>query len=278
MYYCVDSAVLIHTPFLGTIANIPWYKGLAMLEHRPADYFTYYFYVIRQRIGDRIQMIYNSARAKGGYFARGRPDYKAFKPSRKGIIETALDLHAKMSRSVASGRRADQKQLAEICVPKLCRSLLGLIESRRPGRSYKWEMTELTGYRTWPRRLSWLRWLTWPRIVDYKWTEMPIGPGKSLEFRQAVVGIKSRQKLTELDAHGRVVGVPKEMVLTEYLVLWRMAETRTKTLGPWLISGTLKETSLKDLKEEFDTINSLGKLMSEESLNKKRKQKGLQGG
>lgn len=183
------------------------------------------------------------------------PEY--FKATRKGITEVASQLHATMSYCIAGGTPSDQAELARICVPKLQRSLFAVIEARPMGKSYKWERLEI---------------LKKPWVVDHKWAELPLGPHTMLNFRQAVVGIKSRQRLTERDAKGRAVGAPREVVLTEYLVLWRKVDMDTMTLGPWKLAGTLKETSFKELNDELQSIKTMADLSVRERLEKQKKQ------
>lgn len=101
-----------------------------------------------------------------------------------------------------------------------------------------------------------------------------MGQGVMLSFRQAVVGIKSRQRLTRLDAKGQVVGTPKEMVLTEYLVLWRRVDEESQSLGPWLISGTLKETTPEQLVEEQAHIKRLAEVTGTAALEASRAKAG----
>lgn len=189
-----------------------------------------------------------------------------FKASRKGIAQQAAQLHATMSRCVAGGSKRDRAQLEKICTPKLYSSLLALMDSRPMGKVYKWERLALLGRPF------------WPRVLDHKWSEIPVGPNLIINSRQAVVAIKSRQRLSQVDGKGRPVKVPKEMELTEYLVLWRHVNMEAQTLGPWLISGTLKETSPADVQEEVATLTAIGKLRASEALDLQKKRMEQQGG
>lgn len=217
----------------------------------------YLWTVLKAKLRDRLGIMQYSIRAKGGLFKKYRRPQ--FKPTRKGIVEEATKLHVLMSRCVAAGGRSHRNELSKICTPKLYSSLLALIDSRPAGKSYKWERLELLGRPF------------WPQVVDYKWSEMPVGPGVSITSRQAVVGIKSRQRLTELNRNGHPVKPPKEMMLTEYLVLWRNVNMDDQTLGPWLISGTLKETTPEEVQEELRTLTSIGNMRAEEALEEQKK-------
>lgn len=233
---------------------------------------------LKQRFSDKLAMMQLATRAKGGYFAKYRNP--GFKPTTKGLPAVATELHYEMSSAMARGSQKDQDALAKICTPKLYRSLHALIENRPAGKSYKWERLELLGRPFWQlgqskeRNLHKSIWPFWPRVVDHKWTEIPMGQGVMLSFRQAVVGIKSRQRLTRLDAKGQVVGTPKEMVLTEYLVLWRRVDEESQSLGPWLISGTLKETTPEQLVEEQAHIKRLAEVTGTAALEASRAKAG----
>lgn len=235
-----------------------------LLSSSPKKFFKYYFAVLKQKITDKFMIMQQSLQVRGGVFGKYRRS--DFKPTREGVTEAAVVLHAIMSRCMAAGSPTHRAQLAKICTPKLYASLLAMIESRPPGKSYKWERLGLLGKPF------------WPRIKDYKWTEMPISPQEKINSRQAVVGIKSRQRLTRLNEKNEVMGTPKEMVLTEYLVLWRLVNTETQTLGPWLISGTLKETSFEDLQDELSTVNALTRLRAEDAIESKKKLQELRDG
>lgn len=235
-----------------------------LLSSSPKKFYKYYFAVLKQKLTDRFMMLQQSLQVRGGVFGKyRRPE---FKPTRKGIVNEALDLHATMSRCMAGGSPIQQSRLSKICTPKLFASLLAMIESRPSGKSYEWERLEVLGGPF------------WPRIKDYKWTQMPITPQVNINFRQVVVGIKSRQRLTRINEKGKVVGTPKEMVLREYLVLWRNVSPETQTLGPWLISGTLKETSFQDLQDELYTMEALTKLRAEDALKSRKKKLELRDG
>lgn len=251
-----------------TIVPMSFFKGFTTLwRDSPKKFFYYYWAVLKQRIVDRIAMFQMSVQLRGGITKKfRRPD---FKPTRKGVVEEALKLHAIMSHSVANGGKAERVQLAKICTPKLYRSLLAVIEARPAGKTYRWERVKLL--RRLPFFPSWTRKPFWPRVVDFKWTEMPLGAGIDIKFRQAVVGIKSRQRLTQLNERGKPVGAPKEMELTEYLVLWRQVQNETQTLGPWLLSGTVQETGYEELKSEQDQIKLLSQLVTEQNLEENKK-------
>lgn len=215
------------------------------------DFLGYYGHWLKQRVTDRGQLMFQAFQLKKKWYKRA--DFKA---TRKGIVEAALKLHAAMSRDLARGGIFEKRHLTEFCVPKLARSLVAAIESRPKGRTYEWERVALTG------------WPLWPRVVDHKWTDLDFG--FKMSFRQAVVGIKSKQRLTELDGMGKVVGT-KEMELVEYVVLWCKVDKEKREFGDWQLYGTLKETTWKEVQEETDLLKTMTDMRAEKSLNERRK-------
>lgn len=235
--------------FVGTIVPLPLFKIDGWSER-----FKYYKEVLFQRATDRVQIAMQTWRLKEKTFS-----FAKFRARRKGIVAEALKLHAEMSTCLAQGGRADKARLTAICVPKLQRSLIAAIETRPKGKSFKWELLKLKG------------WPFWPRVIDHKWTELDVGFQQS--FRQAVVGIKSRQRLTELDANGEARG-SKELDVTEYIVLWRSMDSVNRKQGDWKIYGTLKETTFKDLIKEKTMIKTMGDRMAQNKVNEARKALG----
>lgn len=229
---------------------IPLAPSLA--PSKPLQFLSYYAHWVKQRVMDRVQIAQQTFMLKEGRFWTRA----TFKPSRKGVVDAALDLHASMSHALARGGTAEKAQLAQFCVPKLARSLVTAIEARAPGKRYEWERLELTGKPL------------WPRIVDHKWTEMDVGHKQS--FRQAVVGIQSKQRLTELDSKGRVVGA-KEVDLREYVVLWSKVDKINRTMGEWRLYGTLKETSWDQLQEEKRLLKKMTDMYSAKKLQERSK-------
>lgn len=200
---------------------------------------------------DRAQIFAQTWRFKPSIF-KSSP----LRMRRKGLVQTALDLHASMSQSLAAGTPEAKAQLSRICVPKLARNLVAVIESRPRGKSYRWE------------RLGTPGWPFWPRVVDHKWQEINVGV--NVNFRQAVVGIRSKQRLTELDAKGKEVG-SKVMDLTEYVVLWRQVHVESQTQGDWLVYGTLKESSFDDVMKETKMFKKWAELKAEEQLHESQR-------
>lgn len=204
--------------------------------------------MLKQRFVDRLQISMNSWQSKPGWTKRAR-----IRADRGEIVSAARSLHASMAYCLAKGGPAEQQQLSQICVPKLYRSLVSAIEKRPKGKSYRWERLAETG-RPW-----------WPRIVDHKWTDMDVGV--KVSFRQAVVGIKSRQRLVELDARGEEVS-RKEMELLEYIVLWRTVDKTNFVQGDWQVYGTLKETTLDDIELELKELHDLQRVSAEMKMEK----------
>lgn len=205
---------------------------------------------------DRVQRVMYSWATKPKWNKRAR-----IRSSNSEIIAAARSLHASMSYCLAKGGAAEKLQLGQICVPKLYRSLLSAIESRPRGKSYEWERVAEAG------------WPWWPRVVDNKWTETDVG--YKMTFRQAVVGIKSKQRLTELNAKGEKVST-KEMELLEYIVLWRQVDPVNMTQSDWQIYGTLKETTYEAMIEELSEMKEAQKMLAQKKLDKERKALGPQ--
>lgn len=205
---------------------------------------------------DRVQRVMYSWATKPKWNKRAR-----IRSTNSEIIAAARSLHASMSYCLAKGGAAEKLQLGQICVPKLYRSLLSAIESRPRGKSYEWERVAESG------------WPWWPRVVDNKWTETDVG--YKMTFRQAVVGIKSKQRLSELNAKGEKVST-KEMELLEYIVLWRQVDPVNMTQTDWQIYGTLKETTYEAMIEELSEMKEAQKMLAQKKLDKERKALGPQ--
>lgn len=224
------------------------------LSKRPRalkEFLRYHWEILKQRFVDRLQLLTHSWATKPKWNKRAR-----IRSTNSEIIASARTLHASMSYCLAKGGAAEKAQLAQICVPKLYRSLLSAIENRAPGKSYEWERVAETG-RPW-----------WPRVVDNKWTETDVG--FKMTFRQAVVGIKSKQRLSELNDKGERVST-KEMELLEYIVLWRQVDPVNLTQSDWQIYGTLKETTYEALMEETDEMNEAQKYLAQKKVDAEQK-------
>lgn len=229
----------------GTLVPLPLHKIQGWSRR-----FWYCKEIIFQRFIDRAQIFAQAWKTKPTFFSRAR-----FRAERKGVVEAALELHAEMSSCLAKGGRAEKTRLTQICIGKLARSLVAAIETRPKGKNYRWELLQLKGRPF------------WPRLIDHKWTVIDVGIQQS--FRQAVVGIKSRQKLSQVDAHGKELE-SKEMDVTEYLVLWRSVDEDNLTQGDWKIYGTLKEMTYEDILKEKSMMQRMGSLMARKEVNETR--------
>lgn len=227
---------------------------LSKRPRAPKEFIRYHWELLKQRFVDHLQRLMNSWATKPKWNKSAR-----IRSKNSEIIAAARSLHASMSYCLAKGGAAEKAQLAQICVPKLYRSLLSAIESRPKGKSYEWERVAETG-RPW-----------WPRVVDNKWTETDVG--YKLTFRQAVVGIKSKQRLTELNARGERVS-QKEMELLEYIVLFRQVDPVNLTQSDWQIYGTLKETTYEAMMEEANEMQEAQKMLAQRKLDTERKALG----
>lgn len=211
----------------------------------------YYRKIFSQRLLDRFGIFYQVWRLKESFFSRAK-----FRAERKGIVETALALHAEMSHYIAKGGPREKVLLADICVSKLHRKLVAAIDTRPRGKTYKWERVSTTGQPF------------WPRIVDHKWIDVDIGYAQS--FVQAVVGIKSKQRLIELGADGQECQ-RKEMDLTEYVVLRRQVNKSDLTMEKWKIYGTMKETTYEDLMKQIDEVKAMSDSMAKSKIRETEK-------
>lgn len=237
---CVLSSLLP-----ATVVPLPFSKA-------PTDFrrfFRYYWLVTKGKFRDWAQIVMQTFQLKDRWYKRA-----TFKADRKGVVQVALNLHAAMSHSLAGGGSVAKRHLSRICVPKLYRSLVAAIESRPEGKSYRWERLEVIGR---------------PRLVDHKWSE--IDTAKPVSFIQAVVRIRSKQRLTEVDAKGNHIG-SKEMELVEYMVLWHEVDKVYRRHGDWLLLGTLKETTLEELEKGLDLAQAAAKLHAEDKLRSMEKQ------
>lgn len=225
--------------------------SLSERPRAPKEFIYYHWEILKQRFADRLQRFMHSWATKPKWNKKAR-----IRSTNSEIIAAARSLHASMSYCLAKGGAAEKAQLSQICVPKLYRSLLGAIETRPASKRYEWERVAETG-RPW-----------WPRVIDNKWTEMDVG--FKVTFRQAVVGIKSKQRLTELNARGEKVST-KEMELLEYVVLWRLVDSVNLSQSDWQIYGTLKETTYEALMEEKDEMNEAQKMLAEKKLEAERR-------
>ncbi|ROW10293.1 hypothetical protein VMCG_01667 [Cytospora schulzeri] len=224
---------------------------LSKRPRQPKQIWRYHWEMLKQRFVDRLQIFMNAWQSKPSWTKPPR-----LRAKRGEIVAAARDLHATMSYCLAKGGPAEKIQLSQICVPKLSRSLISAIESRPKGKSYMWErLSEPKG-----------------RLVDHKWTDMDLGV--KVSFRQAVVGLRSRQRLTELNARGDEVS-HKEMDLTEYIVLWRSVDKANYTQGDWQVYGTLKETTLEDIETELKELDDIQRVSAEAKMEKDRAALGV---
>lgn len=180
-------------------------------------------------------------------------------PPRRDVAQKALELHGEMSQAMAKGGKEAEEALNRVCVPKLSRSLVAVIDSRPKSQSFEWERVKVKGKPF------------WPRVVDYKWAEVDVG--YAMSFRQAVVGIKSVQRLTELK-DGVVVGKPKERELLEWVVLWAHVDKEAKTQDDWLIYGTLERTSYKAMVSDKDQMKRMNALMAQDGITEAKEKLG----
>ncbi len=103
----------------------------------------------------------------------------------------------------------------------------------------------------------------YPRLADHKLRVTVHAQHDGLPaVYQAVVTIASRQRLVEYDdstaGAGKVVpGSEKEADVVEHVVLMALVNPDTYEQGPWMIWGTMNETTRESLEFEEATITQL---------------------
>lgn len=171
-----------------------------------------------------------------------------WKVKRSAIITQAKALHRTMGEALAAG---DKAALRQTCVPRLASKLSSAIDARRRGTRKSWELVRYNQS------------LRYPRLADHKLRVTVHPQHKNLPaVYQAVVTIASRQRLVEYDdsktgAGKAVPGSEKEVDLVENVVLMSLVDPDTYEQGPWMIWGTMNETTKAGLEYEEATITQL---------------------
>lgn len=134
-----------------------------------------------------------------------------------------------MYKAVASG---DTAKIVNICSEGLRDGLTGRVASRPANERVEWELVEYMG---------------WSRCVSHRYT-MLTASRDGLGMRQAVVRLKSRQRLTRYVNGKKVEGSGVEKDMIEYLVLHKTTIDHVE--GKWTIWGTTTETSWDTIEKE----------------------------
>lgn len=172
---------------------------------------------VRRKVADFLTLLIYKIQSK----AKPRP-----KLGLRKVIPTAKALHREMYTAVASG---STQTINRICADGLRDTLLARIGARGKNEKVEWEL---------------VRYLGIARCVSHR---VAILPRNGWAIRQAVVRLKSRQRLTR-SVNGKVVqGSGKEKDLVEYLVLQKMAQNHIE--GEWIVWGTTRETTWNDVEQ-----------------------------
>lgn len=133
-----------------------------------------------------------------------------------------------MYTSVAEG---DVRLLRKICVDGIYDQLAPRIQLRPKNETVTWELVKYVGR---------------VKLISNRAARLPV---EGMAIRQAVVRIRSRQKLTRMVKGEVVQGSGKEKDVVEYFVVQKII--RDWRDEPWMVWGTTTETGL-DVVEEWD--------------------------
>ncbi|XMA14789.1 hypothetical protein WAI453_007580 [Rhynchosporium graminicola] len=151
---------------------------------------------------------------------------RAIKIQRSAIAPTAVALHRQMYTLFAEGQLA---VLRKMCTDGIYQTFQSRIERRRKGEKVVWELVKYNGG---------------PKLVSHRGAKIPMD---GAAIRQAVVRIRSTQRLTRWVNGKQVEGTGKEREVTEYVVLQRMTQGWEE--GGWMVWGTTEETTVEELKK-----------------------------
>lgn len=139
-----------------------------------------------------------------------------------------------MYSAFASG---DIKTLRRICADGLLESFEARIRARSKGEVWSWELVSMKGR---------------PSVVSHRSATLGI---EGMGLRQAVVRIRSTQRLTRYKGGEVVKGSGGEKDVTEYIVIQRrMMHDKEED---WVVWGTTEETTI-DMLEEAEERKKAG--------------------
>ena len=126
----------------------------------------------------------------------------------------------------------DIPKLKEMCTDGVFDSMRARIGGRQRTERVRWELSRYSGR---------------SRVVSDRMAQIPGSTGGGNALRQAVVRIRSTQKLSRTVRGSLVEGSGKEKDVLEYVVL----QCRFEKWAPqeWRVWGTTTETSLKDVEK-----------------------------
>jgi len=145
----------------------------------------------------------------------------------------AIGLHRQMYEAFAAG---DAETIKNICTDGLRDTLLIRLQKRKPGETMTWELVKEG----------------WSRVVSHRATTIFENSG----VRQAVVRIRSVQRLTRYDKDGNVIGGSgKAKDVTEYIVIQKRTMDGEEDPS-WMVWGTTTETTIAKLEKEKEEQNA----------------------
>lgn len=233
--------------------------------------------LFRVRLSDFLSRLQFRLSSYSGTPLFSTPRWRA--GSRRDIAQAGRDLHARMHGAVAAG---DLAAIKSVCMPQLARTLSAAVAARPRGQRVEWEVL---GYGTGGSGRG------GTRLLDHKIAVLPLGPSPTdprVVQRQAVVAVRSRQRLARYDAAtGRLIpGSERVRELDEYLVLHRYVlrdddggdgrglggsggKSKKKTPfkeTPWKVFGTLSPTTADSWREAMALQETIMKQEAERKL------------
>lgn len=151
--------------------------------------------------------------------------HKSYKLSRSSILPIAQQLHVDMYTAFAAG---DLHSLKSLCTEGIYESFRARISNRAKGEKVEWELLKYVGS---------------PKLVSDRAAMIPGMEG--MVIRQAVVRVRSLQRLTREVEGKRVEGTGEEKQVEEYVVVQQKLE-KWKA-GGWKVWGTTRSTRLEDV-------------------------------
>lgn len=166
---------------------------------------------------------------------------------RSQAVPTAKALHLRMSEAVAAG---DAETLRAVCYPELADRLIGSIQRRPRGMRYEWQLAKYNST------------ATYPRLADFRVVTMPspAGGGQNHVVKQAVVSIASTQTIARYnDTDGGVLvpGSQRTLELVEHVVIQSNVNMTTYVATPWMVWGTISQSSYQDYLDEQEGVMML---------------------
>lgn len=201
---------------LDTFVMPSWAKRPSPLSN-PGGLLKLQWTRLRQKAFDLFQVVMYAK-----YLAKPRllMNFRQTKPA-------AIALHRQMYSAFAD---ADVGTLQKICVDGMLDSFRARIHARPRGEKMTWELVKYNGG---------------AKVMSNRGARMPIeGSG----LRQAIVRIRSRQRLTRYKVDGSVVpGSGKEKDVEEFVVIQRKLAGGKEE--PWRVWGTTEETTLTTVEQ-----------------------------